>query len=153
AAAAARPARGMRAVPRLRSGIVAQTLAIDVTDHRGTLGAAGPVPTGAILAGGESLAVRLRAGQHVVIVRRIADAGDHGAALGQRRLRAELVVIAVQVIDVLRDHLALEVLPRALADAVASIDRLGATGRLRAEIGVPGLAAGPCALRQGLAMA
>src|SRR5262245_6578699 len=46
AAAAVGPARGMRRIPRLRRGIVAQTLAVAVADHRGALGAARPVAAG-----------------------------------------------------------------------------------------------------------
>ena len=92
---------------------------------------------------GERRAVRLRAGEDVVPVRRVAAAVDHLALLGQRGLLADLVVGAVQIVDVLRDHLALGVLPRAVADAVAGVD--GCPGALRAQIGAPGLAAGAAA--------
>src|SRR5262249_6481759 len=112
----------------------------------------GPVATGAILACRESAAVRLRAGQRIVIVRRHSDARHDGAALGERGLLAELVVGAVQIIDVLRDGLFLEVHPRAAANAVARVDGLAAARRLRAEIRAPGLAAGASALRERLAM-
>ena len=101
--------------------------------HRGALGAAGPVPASPILARREGATIRLRAGQHVVIVRRKADAGNNGAALGLRVRRSELVVVAVEIVDVLGDDLALEVLPRAASDAIAGIDRLRAVGGLRAE--------------------
>ena len=47
---------------------------------------------------------------------------------------------------------ALEILPRALADAVARIDRRLAAAFLGAEIGAPGLAARAVALRQRLAV-
>src|SRR5438105_15449413 len=43
AAAAVRPARGMRRVPGLRLDRVAQAFAVDVAEHGGALGAAGPV--------------------------------------------------------------------------------------------------------------
>src|SRR5262249_60584989 len=88
-----------------------------------------------------------------VKVRRVADAGDHRAPLGQRHLHSELVVVAVQVVDVLRDDLALEVLPGALADAVAGIDRGLAARLLGAQVRPPGLAAGAGGIRQGLALA
>src|SRR5262249_47765189 len=50
AAAAFRAARGMRGVPGLRWLVVAQALAVDVSEHRGALRALGPVAAGAILA-------------------------------------------------------------------------------------------------------
>ena len=89
-----------------------------------------------------------RAGQHVVTVRREADAGDDVAALGERVVEAELVVVAVQIVEAGRDDRALEVLPRAVADAVARVDRGLAVGGLGAEIGAPGLAARAVARRQ-----
>src|SRR5262249_57999456 len=49
AAAAVGPARGMRRIPRLGRGIVAQTLAVAVADHRGALGAARPVAAASVL--------------------------------------------------------------------------------------------------------
>src|SRR5262245_66685789 len=120
----------MGRIPRFRRGVVAQTLAIDVADHRRALGAAGPIAAGPVLAGRESFAVRLRAGQDVVIVRRVADAGDHGAALGLRYLHAELVAVAVKIVDVLRNDLPFELLPGAASDTIAAVDGLGAVGRL-----------------------
>src|SRR5262249_9356452 len=105
AAAAVGAARGMRRVPRLRRGVVAQALAITVAEHGRALRAAGPVAAGAVLAGRGRLAVGLRAGQHIVVVGGVADAGHHVAALGQPILHAELVVFAVQIVDVLRPHL------------------------------------------------
>src|SRR5207253_6927135 len=74
------------------------------------------------------------------------------AALRNRRIEAELVVVAVQVVKVGRDDFALEVLPWAVADAVARIHRRLAACFLRAEVGVPGLAARAMALRQSLAI-
>src|SRR3954471_16013027 len=142
----------MRRIPRARRRVVTQSLAIDVPDHRGALRAAGPVAAGAVFASREGLAVRRRAGEHVVAVRRKADAGNDETALGERRHRAELVVVAVQVVDAGRHDLALEVLPRALADAVASIGSRLAVGVLRREIGVPRLAARTMALGQRLAI-
>src|SRR5207248_5278422 len=121
-----------------RRRIVAQPLAVDVADHRGALRAAGPVAAGAILAGRKSAAFHGRSGQHVVPVRCKADAGQDLAALRQRGVEAELVGVAVQVVDVLSDDFALEILPRTLADTLARIDRRLAVRSLRAEIGMPG---------------
>src|SRR3979411_2689488 len=153
APAAAGPARGMRRLPRLRRIVVPQPLAIDMADHCRALGAARPVATGPVLAGSKRTAIRLRAGQDIVIIGRVADAGDDCAALGQRPLHAELVVGAVKIIDVLRDGLALEVLPGAFSDTVAGVDGLRTARRLGAEISPPGLAACARRLRQGLALA
>src|SRR5262249_6236549 len=116
----------------------------------GALSALGPVAAGAILAGREGAPVGLRPGQDVVAIGVVAAAIDHLALLAQRALLGELVVGAVQVVDVLRDHLAFGVAPRTAADAVARIDGRAA---LRAEIGMPGVAAGAGALGQLLAMA
>src|SRR5437870_3915489 len=85
-------------------------------------------------------------------VRRHAEAGHHGAALGQGILGAELVVVAVQILDAGRDHGALEVLPGALADAVAGIDGAALITLVGAEISAPGLAAGAGRGRKLLAM-
>src|SRR5262245_56934611 len=54
AATALGPTRGMRRVPRLGCGIVAQAFAVDMADHRRTLGAARPVAAGPVLAGRKS---------------------------------------------------------------------------------------------------
>src|SRR5262249_58793700 len=75
-----------------------------------------------------------------------------GAPLGQRRLHAELVGVAVQIVDVLGDNLAFEILPGAVSDAVAGIDCLRAVRCLAAEIGAPRLAARTRALRERLAV-
>src|SRR5262245_50131625 len=150
AAAAIRAARRMRRVPRLGRLVVTQPLAVMMSHHGGALGALGPVATGAVVARRERAAVRLRPGQHVVPVGRVGAAVDRLALLGERRLLADLVVRAVEVIDILRDHLALGVLPGSAADAVARVDGVATLG---AEIGPPRAAAGAGALRQLLAMA
>src|ERR1700741_4037424 len=51
AATAVGTARRMRRVPRLGGRVVAQSLAVDVADHRGALGAARPIATGSVLSG------------------------------------------------------------------------------------------------------
>src|SRR5215211_1840227 len=143
----------MRRVPRFRGIVVAQALAVMMADHRSPLPALGPVAAGAILAGREGPAVRLRSGQDVVPVGRIATAIDRLALLVERSLFADLVVGAVQIVDVLGDGLALGVLPGPAADAVARIDGRAPARRLRAEISMPGPVARPGRLRQRLAMA
>src|SRR5262245_13844298 len=153
AAAAVRAARGVRRVPRLRGVVVAQALAVVVADHGGALPALGPVAAGAILARREGAAVRLRAGQHVVAVGGVTAAVDGLALLAERGLLGELVVGAVQVVDVLGDDVALGILPRPAAAAVARIGGGAATRRLGAQIGVPCFAARSGRLRQRLAMA
>src|SRR3954454_22322889 len=152
AAAAVGSARRMRRIPGARRRVVTQSLAIDVPDHRGALRAAGPVAAGAVFADREGLAFRRGAGEHVVAVRREADARNDETALGERRHRAELVVVAVQVVDAGRHDLTLEVLPRAFADAAARMSGGLAAGFLRREIGVPGLSPGAVALGQCLAI-
>src|SRR6185295_3854603 len=112
AAATVRPARGMRGIPRPRRRIVAQPLAVDVTNHRGALGAAGPVAAGSIVTGRERAAFRRRAGQDIMTIRRKANAGNDLAALAQRRIKAELVTVTVQIVHTRRNDLALEILPR-----------------------------------------
>src|SRR5262249_31016780 len=72
AAAALGPARGVRRIPRFGRGVVARTPAVDVADHGRALGAARPVAAGSILAGRKRAPVRLRAGQNVVVIGRVA---------------------------------------------------------------------------------
>src|SRR5689334_1384107 len=142
----------MRRIPRACRRIVAQPLAVDMADHGGALGAARPVLAGAILGSRERPAFRRRARQHVVTVRREADAGNDQAALTQRVVEAELVVVAMQIVEARCDDLALEVLPWAVADPVACIDRRLACGLLGAEIGPPGFSASAVTLGQRLAI-
>src|ERR1044072_1510991 len=137
AAAAARSARGMRRVPRLRGRALVEPGAVRVTDHRGAGAVLGPVAAGAVVRAGERRAVRLRAGEDVMTVRRVAAAVDDLALLAQRGLLGEIVGGAMQVGDVLRDHGSLGVLPRAAPDAVLGVDGVRA---LRRQICAPGLA-------------
>src|SRR5689334_20666743 len=86
AAAALRTARGMRGIPRMRGRVVAQSDAVVMAEHRRALRAARPVATGAVVAGREGGAVRLRAGQDVVPVRRVAASVDDLSLLVKRGL-------------------------------------------------------------------
>src|SRR5262245_26228091 len=142
----------MRRVPGLGCIVIAKSLPIMMTDHRCACAALRPVTAGAILAGCERPPVGLRTGQDVVPIGRIATAVDHVALFADRGLLAELVVGAVQVVDVLRDHVSLGIPPGAGPDAVAGIDGLAAAAGLRAQIGTPGLAAGADRLSKLLAV-
>src|SRR5258707_13398854 len=134
----------VRGVPGALELVVGAAAAVDVAEFGLAEFAARPVVAGQVHVAGERSAVGLRAGQGVVIVRRIAETRNPGAALGERVVGGELVVGAVQVLDAGRDHHALGVLPRALADAVARIDGLDGRGLGAAEIGPPRLVAGAC---------
>src|SRR5262245_36418645 len=123
-----------------------------MADHGRALCAACPVLASAVVAAGKGGAVRLRARQYVVAVWRVAATVDHLALLGKRGLLGEIVAGAVQVGNVLGNDGALGVLPRPFADAVLCIDSGLAVGRLRREIGAPGLCACASGLRQRLAV-
>ncbi len=127
------------------------TDAVGMTEHRRALRAACPVLAGTVFARRECGTIRLRSRQHVMAVRRIAEAVVDLALFGQRRLLGD-IVFAVQLGDILCDHDALGILPGPLADPVARIHRRLAVGSLGREIGAPGLAAGARRLRQCLAM-
>src|SRR5215510_11419424 len=146
-------ARHVRRIPGALEHGVGPAAAIDMPDRGAAEGAARPVVAGEVHVAGPGGAVHLRAGQHVMPVRRHANAGHHCAALGQRILLAKLVVVAVQVLDAGRDHGALEVLPGALADAVASVNRAALVALVRAQISAPSLAAGASRGRELLAVA
>src|SRR5205085_8189086 len=60
AAAAVRTTRRMRRIPRAGGHVVAQSLAVDMADHRGALRAAGPIAAGAVFARREGAAFRRR---------------------------------------------------------------------------------------------
>jgi len=124
----------------MRSLVIAQTLPVDMPDHRGTLRAACPIMAGLVVAGRKSAAVRLRAGQCIVPVGRIAAPVDDFALLRQRGLLSEIVV-PVELVDILGDDRPFAVPPRPAPNPIAPIDRGLAIGHLRAEIGAPGVPA------------
>src|SRR5258705_3355042 len=72
--------------------------------------------------------------------------------LGQRRVHAKLVIVAVQIVDGLSDDFALEILPRTVANAVTRIDGRLSVGSLGAQIGAPGFSSRAMALSQLLTM-
>src|SRR4051794_36292600 len=118
----------------MRGRIVAQSDAVVMTEHGRALRAARPIMTGTVVAGRKRSAVRLRAGQDIVPVWRIAAAIDDFPLFAKRGLLGQMIV-AVQLVESAGDDVALGVAPGALADAVARIDAGTAVGRLRAQIG------------------
>src|SRR5262245_15580200 len=125
-------------------------------DLRRALAPTCPVLAGMIGAIGVRPAVRLRAGENIMLVRSVAETLPGIALLGQRRCSGQRVAdasqlegIAMQVREVLRDPASLGVEPGALADAVARVDGARSAG---AQIGMPGPAARPGRRRQLLAM-
>src|SRR5262245_45639975 len=142
----------MRRVPRPLRDSILSAFAVDMAHHGRTLSAARPVAAGAIFAGRERAALRGGAGQHVVTIRREAHARNELAALTQRVVEAKFIVVTVQIVNTVRDNLAFEILPRAVTDAVACIDRRLPAGLLGAQIGAPSFPSGAVTLRQHLAM-
>src|SRR5690606_7470434 len=130
-------ARRMRGIPRGR--VLPAAGAVVVTDHRAAVRRAARPVRARVLRG---RAVLERAGQDVVHVRRIAAAVDLLPLLAERRFLAEVVVLAVQVLDALGNHHALGVVPGPAADAIARVDGLPAALGRRAEVCAPGLVAG-----------
>lgn len=136
-------AAGMGRVPR---GVAAAG-PVEVADlDRALFGAARVVLAGMVGGIGEGAAVRLRTGQDVVLVGRIAGALDGFLLLRNCRRPAQVVAeagavegVAVQVGDILGDGGAAGVVPRPVADPVAGVDRRLAVGRRRAQIGAPDL--------------
>src|SRR5262249_50724833 len=104
-------ARHVRRVPGLHERGDDDAIPVDVTEHGAPEGAAGPIAAGQVHVRWKRPALRSGTGQNVAPVGRHARPGDDGAALRERVLHAELVVVAVKIVDVLRDHHAFEVLP------------------------------------------
>src|SRR4029077_13963355 len=119
----------------------------------GALRAARPIPAGAILALREGTTFGCRARQDIVAIGSEAYARNSLAALAQRRVHAEFVVVAVQVVKVLGDNLALEILPRTVANTIARVHRGLAVGDLRAQVGMPGFGSRAMPLSQLLTVA
>src|SRR5688572_13722905 len=137
-------------------GAIAPALLVAVSDLRAAGAVARPVVAGVVRTVGIRPAVGRRTGQDVVLVRLVADAVDELALLRQRELLAERVAdarlldgVAVQHAGVGRDHLAAEVVPRPVADAVACADGARA---LRAEVRAPHGVALSRGLRERLAV-
>ena len=141
----------MRRVPRFRGHALVEPGLVVVADHGRALAALRPVAAGGVHVAGDEAAVGLRAGEHVVLVRRVAPAVDDRPALGEGGLLGEAVG-AVQLLHVCGDHVALRVLPRATADALARVDAGHVGRRLLAQVGAPCAAAGACGRGERLAV-
>src|SRR5690606_29119033 len=96
-----------------------------------------PVAARHVLLAGRRAPVRRRSRQDVMPIRLVAAAVDDLALLAQGRVLADLVVLAVEIVDRLGDHDSLGVLPGTVADTIARVDGLGAVARLGAEVGAP----------------
>ncbi|MBW7925609.1 MAG: hypothetical protein H3C59_12835 [Burkholderiaceae bacterium] len=98
----------------------------------------------------ERIAVGARPGQDVVLVRRVGATLDRSAVLVERSLAGQVVVRRMQVVDVTGNRDAPGVLPRAVADTIASVDevRIAQRRALRAEVGAPSAIAAARGLRE-----
>src|SRR5436309_174262 len=125
-----------------------------MADRGAAIGAgAGPVSASRLdRVAGRYCAVELRAGQDIVAVGSVAASVDHFTLFSERRLLAELVFVTMQIGHVFRYTDAFGVVPGALANAVSGIHRRLAVGSDGAEIGAPGVVAGPRSRGQILAV-
>jgi hypothetical protein len=87
-----------------------------------------------------------------VHIRFVAARVDGLAFFAKRGLFVDLIVVAVQIVDIFGDDDSFGVLPRTFADAVTGVNRGLPSGRAGAELSTPGAIAGPDRLREGLAM-
>ncbi len=132
----------MRRIP----GHIAAASAVKVTNlHRAFGSAAGVVSARMIRCIGKGASIRLRAGQDVVLIGRAARALGGFVLFRQRGSAAQVVAqagriecVAMQVGNIFRNCRAGGVVPRASADAIASIDGGLAVFGLRAQVGVLG---------------
>src|SRR5206468_3359170 len=120
-------AAGMRRVPR--AVVAALLVRVAELGAAYAVGVARPVAAGVVHAVGIGSAVGLRAGENIVLVRRIADAVGDGALVVERNLLAERVAntglldgVSVELGDVLCDPLSPLIEPRPVADAIACVD-------------------------------
>ena len=141
----------MRRIP----GRVVAAAAIRMTQHRLVIRAVRrPIVARAVDAGGERASLGVRAGQHVVLVRHVAEAFDDFTVLGQNVAFLYVISITLQVTMQVRntrsDHRALCVVPRARSNATACIYARLNVCRLGAKIGMPRATVGACRLRERL---
>src|SRR5262249_61617642 len=104
------------------SFVILQTLTVVMSEHRGAGGAAGPVVARRIFASRERAAVRLGAGENVVHVRFVAACVDHLTFFAERGFLADLVVIAVEIVDVFCNDYTLGVFPRTFANTITRVN-------------------------------
>src|SRR2546427_13035030 len=131
-----------------------------MAELRGAGPAIGPVPAGMVSAVGISPAIRLRAGEHIVLIGRVAGPLNRVAFFGERRGLIDVIAetgnlhrVSMQIRQALRDAGALGAIPGSLANAIAGVDGRLAAGCAGAEIGVPGSVAGSRGCGQGLGVA
>ena len=120
-----------------------------VSHHGGALAAPGPVAAGRILVPWPRASVRRGAGQDLVHVDGITASRYDIAFLGERGLFRQ-IVLAVKLVDILRNYDPFYVTPRTPSDAVARGDCGRAAERAVAEIGAPCAATGSGGLRKHL---
>jgi hypothetical protein len=135
----------LAAAPRAVRGVPGHHMAADLEAHmivmpddrRPVVAALCPIAAGRVFARSRIHALRVRTGQHVVRIHRVDPAGHDLAFLGQGGLLVQIGVLRMEVVDVLCDSDALDVLPRALANPIAGVDTGVTTRRRGAEIGAP----------------
>src|SRR4030095_1304303 len=123
-----------------------------MAQHRGALVAACPITARHIVAAWKCPTVRLRAGEYVMHVGFIAAGVDLIASLAQRSFFVEIIVVAVEIVDVFGDDDAFGILPGTFANAITSVDGSLTVGRAGAEIGSPSMVARANRLRERLAV-
>src|SRR5687767_4171862 len=112
----------MRGVPGFGGRILAQSPAVVVSDHGGTVRtASGPVAAGPVLGHGERWAVGLGSGQNVMPVGTVAATADDVAFLGKGGLLGE-VVGAMKLIHIPGDDRGFGVPPWTWPDAITGVD-------------------------------
>src|SRR5258706_6052532 len=133
----------MRRVPR----DVIAAVPVRMAEHRLVVGAVrGPVVAGGVEARRKCTPIGIRAREHVVLVRHVADAFDQPALLIERVGLLHVVavpeLIALQIADVRCDQRALRIVPGSRPDAIARIDRGLVALLLLTKIRVPRMSAG-----------
>src|SRR5216683_6735003 len=111
-------------------GPVAGADAVGMSNLSAAWAVARPVIAGVVLGVGIGLSVRLRARQHIVRVRSVANAVHHLTLLIQRRLLKQIAAetgefqrVSVQIGLRLSDRLSASVVPGTLPNAITRIDR------------------------------
>src|SRR5262245_1771808 len=109
-----------------------------------------PICAGFILGSGNSCAVLLSSGKHVVLVGSVTATIDHQALLIESRLFADLILVAVKVRQIRSDLHALSIEPRAVTNPVLGANPTRALSR---KISAPRLASCATGLSEALTVA
>src|SRR6185503_21248355 len=96
-------------------------LPIVVTEQRGAVTVARPVLARGVRGPWRQRPVQLRAGQDVMGIRIVAAAVDDRALFRERILFRQLILVAVEIGDTLRDRHTFGVVPRTGADSIARV--------------------------------